>query len=495
MASSETAAGGHEKGLERWVARLGDSGWVAIGFLLLHMPLAMAMKFVGGVATAHALFVVAFGLWAATIRRSLVLTLFAVAYTVGCEGIWRMVSAGVLWEFGKISTTAIILAAMVRQPRPISTHAWLVYLGMLVPGSLLMLATCDSSRWKDNLSFNMSGPICLAAAGTWLAGMPISIRQLIGMLVPLLAPQVSIATLTFYGVRTMDIEFGEGSSMAASGGYGPNQVAAALALGMVFCFLMLASGRGGMLWKLMLGGLMLWMAAQGLLTLSRSAIYYSVAGILAGLFFLVRDPKKLAVVVLAFGVLGGLGQAVLAPKLDEFTGGALTRRYQRTDLSGRETLIQGDLAVFLNYPLLGVGPGMARYARKEFVNKVGYAHTEFTRLLSEHGMFGLVALGILFASCGKAVLAQLKGWPKAAAASCGTFAFIFMSGSAMRMALPSLLIGLTGALIGREVRSGPSQSVPPPGAMGRVPARFQLQMPERRILLKPRARTTRRKGT
>ena len=52
-----------------------------------------------------------------------------------------------------------------------------------------------------------------------------------------------------------------------------------------------------------------------------------------------------------------------------------------------------DLEIFKDNFLMGVGPGVARELRWRY----GYAieigaHSEFTRMLSEHGLFGLISL-------------------------------------------------------------------------------------------------------
>jgi len=156
-------------------------------------------------------------------------------------------------------------------------------------------------------------------------------------------------------------------------------------------------------------------------------------------------------------ILAGVSALVIAPRLDALTGGALTTRYSRTDLSGREDLMKGDSLVFLAHPGLGVGVGLARQARREMVGKSAKSHTEFTRLLSEHGILGLAALGLLLTMGIRAVALQTPGWPRAFSAALVVFALIFMSGSGMRMAIPSFLLGLAAVRIDLSQLSRMSQ--------------------------------------
>jgi hypothetical protein len=70
------------------------------------------------------------------------------------------------------------------------------------------------------------------------------------------------------------------------------------------------------------------------------------------------------------------------------------------------------------------------------------SHTEFTRLLSEHGTFGLLALLVLVAVAGLAYLRAPSALEKAWVSAFSGWAFIEMSHSAMRIMAISFLFGL-----------------------------------------------------
>jgi hypothetical protein len=81
---------------------------------------------------------------------------------------------------------------------------------------------------------------------------------------------------------------------------------------------------------------------------------------------------------------------VLLPRLQDLTGGSLERRITSTDGS-RVELAQIDANIFFANVATGVGVGLSEEERGE--GKGLYAaHTEYTRLLAEHGLFGLGAL-------------------------------------------------------------------------------------------------------
>jgi O-antigen ligase len=93
---------------------------------------------------------------------------------------------------------------------------------------------------------------------------------------------------------------------------------------------------------------------------------------------------------------------------DKITGGKLALRYQGETygtLAGRKQktlnvitsnrlqIFKDDLNLWKEYPVFGVGVGASRYMR----NKTNgfLSHVEFSRLLSEHGIPGLVYIVIL----------------------------------------------------------------------------------------------------
>jgi len=86
------------------------------------------------------------------------------------------------------------------------------------------------------------------------------------------------------------------------------------------------------------------------------------------------------------------------------TSGLIEKRYANQDakgrikkdkLGGREAIMNADLKIFLDNPILGVGVGMGKEARKESYGTEVASHNEISRMLSEHGMFGILGLLIL----------------------------------------------------------------------------------------------------
>jgi hypothetical protein len=417
-------------------------------FVALHVPLGVALKLVPFLSTLHALVSLAIVLFLVIRRYPMWWMVAGCAYVVGSETLWRMTDAMVFYEFGKYAVIAVVVTAMCRRRQPVTSHLPVLYLALLVPGALVTIIKVPQFDFlRQTLSAELSGPVAYAACCLFLLGQKLSRNDVLRCLVAMVAPIAGVAALAWFGIRTTEIQFGASSNDAASGGFGPNQVAAALGLGMVVCFLFLTSKAGGLVLKVTLVTLIVWFGIQAALTFSRSGLYYSVAAILAGTAFLVADVRRFVFVLVIGLALLGLSKFVIAPRLGVFTDGAIEDRFARTDLSGRGDLMMGDVAVFLHHPVLGVGAGLAREERSEAAGRTAKSHTEFTRMLSEHGILGAAALVLMLVMSIRSVVRQSSGWPKAFSASLVAFALIFMTGSGMRMAIPSFLLAFAGVRI------------------------------------------------
>jgi hypothetical protein len=107
----------------------------------------------------------------------------------------------------------------------------------------------------------------------------------------------------------------------------------------------------------------------------------------------------LAVAAVSFS----LAYFVVFPWLENFTGGAFEARFSNTE-SSRTDLAANDAEIFANNFVFGVGPGMTKYQRLGYeicqirsdqCLEEASSHTEFTRMLGEHGIPGIIAIVLL----------------------------------------------------------------------------------------------------
>lgn len=399
----------------------------------------MAMKMTAFVSTLHAVASFAVGLWCVGRSRSPQTAVYAMGYVVAAEPLWRACDAAIFWESGKYVIAALSLLALARLGllRRADKTA-LLYFAALLP-SILVLPSFD----RQDISFNLSGPFALAMCTMFLSTVRISSRVLERLFIATLAPIFGLAAIaTFSTVTTKDIDFYR--SKVASAGLGPNQASSILGLGGLLVFLYLFLGRRRPGQRLVIAAIGIWCTVQGALTFSRGGIATLVGAAAAASFFLLRDRRSRGILVLRVVMVLALATYVLIPTLNSFTSGTLLRRFSSTDLTGRDDIIRADMIVFQRNPILGVGPGQSK-AYHALTFRYSAAHTEYSRLLAEHGSFGLFALLLLGWMCWRRLTRRAPLAAKALAAALTTWALLSMFHAAMRLAAVSFIFALGSA--------------------------------------------------
>jgi hypothetical protein len=266
-----------------------------------------------------------------------------------------------------------------------------------------------------------------------------------GIGVMFLGPIVGVAFLAFVGLATSRVEFGTSSNFAASAGYGPNQTSAMLSLGALLAIFVHLCEKKSNLLRAGFAILTIWLLAQAALTFSRTGLYLFGASLSLAAVFLVQWKGRGRRFLLFAIVLTTTALAAL-PILDAFTGGQLMERFKDKGLTGRERIAEEELELWAEKPILGQGVGMATYYRGlRTGGHVPPAHTEYTRLLAEHGLLGAGALAILLVLTGQAFVRAQGPWAKAVVAAFCLWCLLFMFVSAMRLAAPAFLLGLVHA--------------------------------------------------
>lgn len=459
-------------------------GITIIVFLGVHIPLGLFLHPPSALAAVHAFATFGAGMYLALFDRRLERVAYVGAYIIGAEVFWHMVDAPIFWEFGKYSVAAIFLTAIIKNRLFKAPFLPLFYFVLLVPSVLITIMGEDwSSRSEDiqsgrmMISFNMSGPFALMVSAWFFSHLKLSTVQLQRMFLAVLGPVMSIAAITLYGVVSSDIDFTANSNKAASGGFGPNQVSSILGLGALMAFLFYILSTRGTHKKSPIVGIVSWLrrflmiclmivfVIQSALTFSRGGLYNTGAGLVMAFFYLVRESRSRLQFILIALFLLGFSTYVLLPRLNAFTGGAFESRFEDTGTTGREVMMEAQLRTFAYHPLFGVGPG------RGFIQA---SHTEYTRLISDHGSFGIIALITLFVIAGVNIKRANTMMNKAIVASLLAWSFTFMAHVGMRLAAPSFMIGVTfavfvlkqskngNALLKRRQRNLPFQNIPVP---------------------------------
>ena len=384
----------------------------------------------------------------------------AAAYMVSMEVVSRLSRSGLPHELTKYAVIFILLNGLLARPRFHDKSALMVlYFLLQIPSILLLVDASGLERARQLVSFNLAGPLCLTVAVVYFYRRPIPIGELSAIFQRMLLPMAAIIAWLF--IRTPglgEIKFEYGANFAASG-YGPNQMASVLGAGILLIGLAFLFRVPLFRWKPMALILLALLAYRGLLTFSRGGMAIPIL-ILGGMvvYFTLNSRAfraQFGRIIAVGGVLVLLGLGVYT-YINQRTGSALYNRYAGIShgkqvgavryTSGRLDILQIDGEIFRDHPLLGIGPGAGNEMRVVYGygSKVA-AHIEFSRLPAEHGILGIVALGILlFFPLWE--FFQRKGLNQRFLLIAGAlFCLGFMAHSATRIALPMFMYGLAFA--------------------------------------------------
>jgi len=418
-------------------------------FLAAHVPLVLLVRAVPVLGAVQALVALLAGLVLAASTRSPQRVAYVAAYVAGAQVLWRMTHTPIFWEFGKYAIALMFFMASLRM-RPLrSTCFPIVFFALLIPSSLLTIshANYDFESFPRPLSFNLSGPLALAASAAFFSRVRLTPARIQRMFVAFLGPAIGIAFLCILSIETAEkIVFTTESNATTSGGFGPNQVSCTFGFGLLLAFLLatffLGPKQHGLRWLML--GLLILLGVHSALTLSRSGLYLAGGGVVVAAGIGLRSARTRTLLLLTAGLVFVIGEWLVVPQLNAFTAGKFAERFSDTGVTNRDRIAMADLYAWRDNPLFGVGPGMAKEVRARYYRGAA-AHTELSRLLAEHGTLGFLALCMLLHSAWQALRRAKTVSEKACVASLVVFALLYMASNAMRLALPSLAFGLTFA--------------------------------------------------
>lgn len=375
------------------------------------------------------------------------------AYWVGMEVLLRMTGGNVFWEAGKYGAilflTVGLLSEKISRPWP---KKYLVYASLLLP-SLLVIDYPDFRLAREEVSFNLSGPLLLTVSAIYFYSRRMRGKDLAGILQNAVLPLLSL--LAYLMIRTpslQDIEFGTESNFQASGGFGPNQVSTMIGLA-IFLITIGLFYKAYIVKSLTVDLIVLALfIVRGLATFSRGGMIGAlIAGVILVGYSLVASRKpSVWITVFSFLLLIGTVGAMVWNFVDDQTGGKLSYRYEGRNYvtgkekdftTGREEIMLAELDYFFQNPFLGIGPGMGILLVKNKVGNQAHSHSEYTRLLAEHGLLGLVALLILLISP-LIYLYKLPREHRPLPIAMLIFVLFTLAHSAMRLAVPGFFYGL-----------------------------------------------------
>jgi hypothetical protein len=256
--------------------------------------------------------------------------------------------------------------------------------------------------------------------------------------------------LTLFTPNIQEVITGTESNFQTSGGYGPNQVATILGLGMFIFFSRVILDSKTKLQIIINLIIAFNITYRGMLTFSRGGMITGFLMIILLLVFLYfksnyggRVKLNYIIVFLVFAMMATWTYTSFQ------TGGLINKRYSNQDaagrvkksqFTGREDVARNEISTFLKNPLFGVGVGKGVEVRENETGIFILSHDEITRMLAEHGSLGVLALVILFFT---PLILYLENKFNMFLLCFVAFWFLTINHAAMRTAAPAFVYSLS----------------------------------------------------
>lgn len=379
--------------------------------------------------------------------------LYWAAYVVAAEVFLRMTKGNIGNEFAKYCIIIFSILGIFFSGISRKAFIYFLFLLLLIPGLILgAIEISFDAEFRKVVAFNLLGAISLGISCLYTTEKKITLNDFdkltCWMLYPIMAMTLYVI---LYNPDIREVVTGTDSNSATSGGFGPNQVSTIFGLGIFLAFIRFLFFSKTLTWQLFHLFLFLLFTFRGIITFSRGGVITGVVMILfllLAVFPLISRKGKLKI-SFASMLLVFSGVIIFAYSMFQ-TGGLILNRYKGEDslgrekqsrFSGREQLVESDLTMFLENPILGVGVGKNKEYREETTGIKAASHNEITRMLAEHGTFGILALLILFS----VPFVYYFNWNRKYIFMIPFFLFwlLTINHAAMRTAAPAFIYALT----------------------------------------------------
>lgn len=380
-------------------------------FILIaaHVLLGALIYFVPFIAKIYALAIVALGVYfVIKFQNKNHEVLYVVAYVIGSEVFLRMTNGNPNHEFAKYSVLLFSFMGMFYSGFSKYAVPYWIFMLLLVPGIMIATAVLNfETDIRKTIMFNISGPISLGFASLYTYNKKIRLDQLNAILLCMGLPIVSCAAyLYLYTPDLKEILHGTSSNDDLTGHFGPNQVSTIMGLGMfIFFTRLILNSRTKFIFGINLL-LAFYITYRGMISFSRGGMMTGFAMIVMLFLLTYFNSKYKGKIKLNYLiVLMFIAMVAIWSFTSYQTGGLIDKRYTNKDalgrekkdkLTGRGELAAGEIQMFLENPILGVGVAKGTEIRSEENGYLTASHDEITRMLAEHGMLGIIALLILF---------------------------------------------------------------------------------------------------
>ncbi|MCC9071682.1 O-antigen ligase family protein [Flavobacterium sp. F-65] len=423
------------------------------GLILIHLLIALAVFVLPFLSKIYALLLPILGFYIVFKTKNRHNEVLVVAaYMVGVEVFLRMTGGNFNNEYIKISVIFFMLVGMIYSSFTINSFVYWLFLVLLIPGGLIT-ATTDilSVDVKKALFFNLSGPLCLGVCAIYTFNRKITFSELQDIVLAMGLPILTTTAYLFlYNPSVQSVITGTQSNFETSGGFGPNQVSTILGLGMFVFFTQLILFSKSKKMLVLNGILLLVVSYRAIVTFSRGGVITGVVmiAILLLLLYYYSSAKVRGKLAMVFVITAIMGAGIWTYTSIQ-TFGLIEKRYANQDaagrvkkdrLGGREVIMDIELKTFFDNPIVGIGAGLGKEYRKKIFGVDVASHNEITRMLSEHGIFGISGLLILFFM---PFVLYYNDRSNLYFLSFYAFWFLTINHAAMRIAAPAFIYALT----------------------------------------------------
>ena len=378
--------------------------------VLLHIGLGIAIFMFEPLSKLYFVIAMLYCIWWIISSSSETTTravLISCAYFAGAEVLFRMTKGGLAYEATKYLVILFMLMGMFFKGLSGKGYPYFFYLIALVPSIIVASVTLSfDAKFRTNIAFVLSGLVCLGIAALFCYDRKVSYALVHDVIKALALPSIAMTTYLFlYNPSIRDTLSGTASNAAASGGFGPNQVATALGLGMIAITIRLFLKSPSLVLKLLNLGILAAMSYRAIVTFSRGGIVAALIVIAAFLAVLyLRSGRRQKGRILGSFVLFAIAIVITWVISSNQTYGLIDKRYANLDAQGREkgdittgrvALFLEEIDGFLSSPFLGIGASRVKDIRVEESGNNLPSHNEIGRLLSEHGFLGILIIMIL----------------------------------------------------------------------------------------------------
>jgi O-antigen ligase len=424
-----------------------------IKFVVIHLLIGLVVFLVPPISKLYAITIFLVGFRYVILRKNANNeALYVAAYIVGAEVFLRMTQGNFFEQYAKYGVIGVLIIGMIYRGFSKNAILYWIFGLLLMPGVILSFFTLNfETDIRKAITFNIIGPITLAISSIYCYQRKISfenIKRIVDMLAyPLMA---TLVYMYLYTPSVKDVVTNTESNFETSGGFGPNQVSTILGLGIfVFFVKIVLSSKTTLIRNINILFFVI-ITFRGIVTFSRGGIitgFIMIIIVVVLLLLYTRSYVKSKIVMLV--VFGVIALAGIWAYSSIQTGGLIDKRYANQDargrekaskLTGRERLIESEFNMFLDNPVFGIGVGKNKEYRLETTGVDAASHNEITRMLAEHGMFGLFGLIILLVT---PMVLYLNNKQNIFVFSFVVFWLLTINHAAMRLAAPAFIYALS----------------------------------------------------